>query len=209
MNFTEKPNYRTFDNIRDKSFFAAYLNTAKQNVFIIFRDISEKLGLSFDLNNDDNIMNALLWKKLNDDAEPELSLRIIERINERFPYANYLTKNYAYINRNDRQAQPSDYFKVFELFISQLYDFRNYYTHALHIPVETPVEIVKGMQLLFDAARRTVKKRFELATNEVAHLVRLERIGTGKSAKTVERTGFHYSFADKNNKLSFFHDAAG
>jgi hypothetical protein len=202
MDNNEKPNYRRFDEESDKAYFAAYLNTAKQNVFIVFRDLSEKLGLSFDLNNDDNMMNASLWKKLKDNTEPELSLKIIERINEKFPYANYLTKNYAYFKRKERQARPGDYFEVFKIFIKQLYDFRNYYTHAVHDEVITQNEIIKGMQLLFDAARRIVKKRFELQTSEIDHLVRLERIGKRKSAKTVERPGFHYSFADKNDILT-------
>jgi hypothetical protein len=49
MEKTDKPNYKRFNFESDKPFFAAYLNTAKQNVFIILRDISEGIGLGFDL----------------------------------------------------------------------------------------------------------------------------------------------------------------
>nr|NQU92197.1 hypothetical protein [Bacteroidota bacterium] len=202
MKNNEKPNYCKFDDKSDKAFFAAYLNTAKQNVFIVFRDISERLGLGFDLNDDDNMLDAVLWKKLTANTEPEVSLKIIERIEDKFPYANYLAKNYAYFNRKEREAQPEDYVEVFIIFIQQLYDFRNYYTHAVHDPVETPKEIIPGMQLLFDAARRGVKKRFELSTNDLDHLVRLTRVGKERNAKTVERTNFHYSFADDKGELS-------
>jgi len=202
MNNTEKPNYRKFDDKSDKAFFAAHLNTAKQNVFIVFRDISERLGLGFDLNDDDNMLDAMLWKKLTANTEPELSLKIIERIEKKFPYANYLAKNYAYFKRKERQAQPGDYFEVIRIFIKQLYDFRNYYTHAVHNPVGTPNEIIKGMQLLFDAARRGVKKRLELSTDEMDHLVRLTSVGKGKNAKTIERRDFKYSFSDDKDELT-------
>lgn len=202
MNYSEKPNYRKFDDISDKAFFAAYLNTAKQNVFIVFRDISERLGLGFDLNDDDNMLDAVLWKKLTSNIEPEISSKIIDKIKDKFPYANYLVKNYAWYAREERQAQPGDYFEVFKIFIKQLYDFRNYYTHAEHDSVGTPNEIIKGMQLLFDAARREVKKRFELSTKDMDHLVRLTSVGKGKNLKTVERSDFKYSFSDSKGNLT-------
>ncbi len=202
MNLSIKPNYRKYNDETDKAFFASYLNTAKQNVFITFRDISERLGLGFDLNDDDNMMNAGLWKKLRDNAEPDVSWKIIQKIEEKFPYANYLAKNYAYFKRKERQAKPEDYSKVFAIFIQQLYDFRNSYTHAVHDPVETPKEIIAGMQLLFDAGRRGIKKRFKLGAKDMMHLVRLERTGKGKDAKTIERSDFHYSFVDDKDKLS-------
>ena len=69
MESNVKPNYKRFDSESDKPFFAAYLNTAKQNVFIILRDISENLGLSFDLSND-NMLNAGLWNYLKNNKEP-------------------------------------------------------------------------------------------------------------------------------------------
>lgn len=202
MNNIEKPNYRKFDEESDKAFFAAYLNTAKQNIFIVFRDISERLGLGFDLNDDDNMMNAGLWARLLTNTEPEVSLKIIEKIEKKFPYSNFLAKNYAFFKRKERQAQPSDYVEVFKIFVQHIYKFRNEFTHAVHDAVETPMEIHMGMQLLFDAARRGVKKRFEMSTNDMDHLVRLTSIGRGKDAKTVERRDFKYSFLDKNGKLS-------
>lgn len=198
----EKPNYRKFDEPGDKAFFAAYLNTAKQNLFIVFRDISEKLGLGFDLNDDDNMLSAGLWQKLTSNKEPDVSLRIIERIDEKFPFANYLAKNYAFFKRKERQAQPNDYVEVFKLIVNQLYDFRNFYTHAKHNEVEASRDLIAGMRLLFDASRRKVKERFELTTEEVKHLVRLERDGKGRDAKTQERQGFFYPFLNEKGKLT-------
>jgi hypothetical protein len=94
-----KPNYKKIDNEQDKPFFASYLNTAKQNAFIILQDISENIGLSFDFNNDQNMMNenAGLWTYLKDSGnkEPEITGRIIQKIEQYFPFSNIMALVHA------------------------------------------------------------------------------------------------------------------
>ncbi|NQT78242.1 MAG: hypothetical protein HQ565_11040, partial [Bacteroidetes bacterium] len=195
MKTNEKPNYKKFEREEDKAFYAAYLNTAKQNVFITIRDISESLGLNFNLNNDNNMLNAGLWKKLASNKEPELSQAIIEKIKQKFPFANNLAVSYAYVSRKEISAEPNDFNKVFELLINQLNSYRNYYSHAVHKPVGTHSSLITGMKKLFDASRIKVKKRFNLKTEQVNHLVRL-----GRGSKEMEN--FKYSFLNHNNEIS-------
>ncbi len=189
-----KPNYKRFNSDADKPYFAAYFNTAKQNLFLILRDISESLGIGFDLSNDDNMMNAGLWRYLKTNSEPEVSQQIIKKLEKQFPFADFLAKNYAYKERQEREAIPNDYFEIFAKLINQLYSYRNYYSHYIHDAVEMDYQIIKGMQILFDAARREVKKRFSLKTEDVNHLVRL-----GKGGKEPEH--FFYKF-EINKKVT-------
>lgn len=186
-----KPNYKRFIIESDKPFFAAYLNTAKANLFIILRDISESSGIKFDLSNDDNMLNADLWKYLKTNNEPEITQRVIEKLEFQFPFANYLAKNYAFYRNKERVAEPNDYYKVFEFLIKQLYEYRNYYSHAVHEKVYMSKEILKGLKILYDASWRQVKKRFSLKTTDVNHLVRL-----GKGGKEINN--FYYGFSNEN-----------
>ncbi len=190
-------NYKKFDNEQDKPFFAAYLNTAKQNIFIILRDISESLGLGFDLSNDDNMMDAGIWTYLKNEEnkESEITKCIIEKLAYHFPFTGYFTDNYSFYKRKERQAEPNDYFEVFNFLIKQLYEYRNLYSHAVHDQVFMKKEIILGMCTLFDTARREIKKRFKLKTEEVNHLVRL-----GKNGKIAEK--FHYHFSDKKGEIT-------
>jgi len=195
METNQKPNYKKFTNEQDKPFFSGYLNTAKQNVFIIFRDISERLGLGFDLSNDDNIMNADLWEYLKNNKRPEITQHIIEKLMYHFPFASHLTTNYAYYKRKENQAEPLDYYEIFELLIKQLYEYRNFYTHVVHDPVIMNKVIINGMRILFDAARIEVKDRFNLKTEDVNHLVRL-------GPKGKENKNFYYNFSDDERNVS-------
>jgi len=194
METHQKPNYMRFNLETDKPFYAAYLNTAKQNVYIVIRDISESLRLGFDLNDDSNMLDAQIWKKLAKNDEPDLSMQIIEKLEDRFPFANFLAMNNAYFKRKERIAQPSDYCDIFKLLINQLYEYRNYYTHAVHQPVEMNQSIIKGMQILFDSSRREVKDRFSLKTSDVDHLVRLSSKKENGENIAYEKESFKYRF---------------
>jgi len=189
-----KPNYRRYNVLADKPFFSAYLNTALQNAFICLRDICERTGLPFDVGQDGNLQTLSLWNKLAANTEPELVQQIIGLLHERFPFTKHLAVQEAYINHKGYEPGPAEYREICTTLLQQLYNFRNYYSHAAHPPYQLLPDTVVLMQVLFDAGRIQVKERFNLATKEVNHLVRL-----GKGGK--ELRDFRYTFL-KGNTLT-------
>ncbi len=200
----EKPNYKKFNRQGDNSFYAAYLNTAKQNIFLILRDISDKLGLEFDKTDDDNMLkkNSAIWTMLEENQKPELSKKIIDRLEHQFSFAKQLALNHARekaeredeVEENDRKvvvAGPEDYYEVLQLWISQLLDYRNYYSHAKHKPIEMDVAIIDGMRVLFDTDWKPFKERFGFSDSDVKHLER-------RGEKGREKRNFKYAFMDKH-----------
>ena len=178
---------RSLKKNEDKPFYAAYLNTAKQNVFLIIRDISARLGLKFDVKDDHGILKAELWGHLKNGTDPVLTLQITEMLKKKFPFAQLLAEDRANRRNKGEKPTPGDYFEELNDFIQHLYDYRNFYTHAKHEWVNIPNKTVKRLELLFDSARPAVQEKYLLHPDEVKHLVRLE-------AGRKEATGFHYSF---------------
>jgi hypothetical protein len=182
-------NYRNFKEEKDNPFYATYLNTAKQNVFIVLRDISEKLGLNF-TDNDDKMLKVELWKKLKSNEKPELTQKIIERLEQQFSFLNILAKNNAFdrTQTGGTEAEHEDYHDVLKSWIGQLLNYRNHYTHAVHDKADMDPAIVDGMRILYDADWQELKKRNSLKAEETNHLIRLGKHG--------ERQEFHYAFTD-------------
>ncbi len=192
-------NTKRFMDYDSKPFYAAYLNTAKQNIYLTIRDISEKLGVSFNLNDDSNMLAAPLWSKLTSTDEPELSLQIISKLERHFPFCKYLALKQAFKARRELTAKPSDYETVFKYCINAIYEYRNYYTHAVHNKPLFPFEQIADLQLLFDAARRKVKIRFQLSPDDIKHLVRLQAVGSRGNQQIIERPDFKYGFIENNS----------
>lgn len=194
-----KPNYRHFDNERDKPFYAAYLNTAKQNVFLIFKDISDRLELGFSTKEDRELFAAELWLVLSNNQKPEKVQKIIDSLKNQFGFLEQMALNHARNKSHDHNAteiRPEDYAEVLKKWVEQLFAYRNSYTHAVHDPVTIPAEIIVGMRHLFDAEWQKFKERLHFTENDTAHLLRL-----GKE-KNRERKGFKYGFLDKHAALT-------
>lgn len=189
---TQQPGYRNFKEENDKPFYSAYLNTAKQNVFIVLRDISEKLGLAFDSKNDHKLIDKdklskhgypEMWDRLKLNDKPDVSQRIIDRLEHQFTFASQLAINQARNRANTTEVEPTpeDYYEVFKLWIKQLLNYRNYYTHAVHIPVQMNPAIVDGMRDLYDADWKKFKERKALSLEDSNHLIRLGKMAKGKN----------------------------
>jgi len=191
-----KPNYRSFKEEESKPFYAAYLNTAIHNIYTVFKDISESLGIAFNFKNDYQILGSDLIKKLEENNEPELSQKIIERLDRQFSFLKTLTLHNAK-NRTQADAPLADaidYHQVIKLWVSQLMDYRNFYSHALHVPIQMDPFIVDGMRSLYDADWKEFKERKTLSTEDTAHLIRLGKNG--------ESRNFHYAFLDKQGNIT-------
>jgi len=191
--------------VSTEAVLAAYLNTAKNNLFIIINDVSKSLGLGFHDKND-NILNAALFKHLSNSNSPDVQLQIINKLNRCIPALKDLAIKHANDARNNNEENnnvqevttpgSTDYSEIFKKYIRLVLDYRNFYSHAEHDIVTVEKSIIKGLEMLFDKSRRTVKERFNLPENEVQHLVRL-----GKDKK--EAPGFKYSFwADQGTGIS-------
>lgn len=185
-------NYKNFKEKDDSPFYAAYLNTAKQNIFIVLRDISERLGCEFDKKSDDNMLknSSQIWIKLQQNDKAEDTRKIIESLKRHFTFLEPLALNYVHNRTNgvEKEASPEDYHDALKLWIQQLLDYRNFYTHAVHTPVIINSAITDGMRLLYDADGKDFKKRYSLTEEQVEHLVRLGKNG--------ERKNFHYGFTN-------------
>lgn len=187
-------NYKTLTNPLHKPFFAAHFNMGWQNAFIIVRDISERLNLGFGLANDADIFGAAIWKMLENNKEPELSERIIEKLKSHFPFLENLAVKHARFTSSAQEPQPADYAKVMLILLKQLAGLRNFFTHAVHEPYEIQDHLISWLRLLFDASRIVVKERFKYEPTEVEHLVR-QGVG-GK-----EKKRFFYPFANADNSI--------
>ena len=75
----------------------------------------------------------------------------MDKLDKHFPFANYMVKDLVYQERKERLADPADYVSLFELMIGQLYQYRNFYSHAVHDPVNMNTTIINGMNVLIDA----------------------------------------------------------
>lgn len=186
-----KGEYRQFDNPEDKAFYAAYLNTAKQNIFIILRDLSERLGLEF-RDNDDKMLSAMFWSKLSVNDE-EFSQRIIDHLHHHFRFLKSVTLNYARFRTDNllATALPEDYHFVLKKWINQLIAYRNYYTHVAHDPICMDPQVIYDMRGLYYAEWKEFKKQKNLTDTDVAHLHGLDKKGH-------EKPGFLYAF--RNDK---------
>ena len=181
---------REFNNEQDKAFYAAYLNTATQNVYIIIRDISERLGLGFDLSNEANIMNAQMWKHLCINNQPELTNKIIKRLNESFPFINY------YPRRNSQHLLPAQYEEILGKLIKTLYYYRNYFSHAIHPQVSIDKTVIWDLEKLYDKARQRLSETNKYTAKDLEHLVRLKQKNQeSHSYKT------KYRFKNNNNEI--------
>lgn len=195
-------NYREFRNKRDQHFYAAYLNTAVQNVFIVLKDISDHLQLAFVQDDTQLISNGVeIWSKLQNNDEPDVSQKIIDRLKKQFSFTQPLAENQVGNRTKGRaiQPMPEDYRQVFFDWIRQLVDYRNHYSHAKAKSAELEAHVLDGLRHLYDADWKPFKDHKGFQNNEVEHLIRRGKGG--------ERYGFNYGFEtdEKTSEAGFLY----
>lgn len=179
-------------NIEDNpDYFGAYLNMARNNLFITLGYISESVQKSFKIG-EDELFEAQIIKSLIQNTEPDEVSRIIKDLEKHLPFIKFIVDDYSK-SQKYQTALPEHYAYVLKILINQLNGYRNYFTHAVHPDYETNELIIPWMRLIFDAARIQVKERFNLKPIQVEHLVRCDKNG--------EKIAYNYAFYD-NKKVT-------
>jgi len=178
----------------NKPLLAAYLNMARNNCYMALSHIAELMGKS-SVMNEDAIQECAVIRALAGNIKPDESFRIIDMVDQHFPFIRLLLKS-----RNN--SSPTDYANCLTDFIKQLNELRNFHTHQLHKPYITDAKVVAQLQFLFDASRREVKKRFSLEEQDVKHLVRKSIVIIDNNKVAVEKENYVYAFANKEGQFT-------
>lgn len=183
-----QPNFKKEIN---KPFYAVYLNMAKQNAFVSLRDISEHLGLGFNIKEDSDLHEIELWRRLESGKNPALCLAAISQLEKRFPFASILASLYSKVDKKFNKPEPQNYAEAMKSLLELLLAYRNYFTHAAQEMVAPQKSLIWKLQDLFKKSRDKLKNDFDyLREEDLRHLVRL---GV-KNGKPVERKDFKFGF---------------
>lgn len=202
---------------KDKPYFGAYLNLARNNAFLTLEYIHSKVGLELPLNKEDALHEAPIFDYLTNDKRPDDTAKIIRLLDEKFPWLKAYLRFDEEGNELDEPPKPQQYEDTMKLVLEHLNTYRNFFTHAEHKDYCTKKDLVAVLRNVFDAARREAKKRFSFTKEDVEHLVREEKINdpsgkkgkNGRPIKVVrEKPDFHFPFWQEENitekGLAFF-----
>ncbi len=216
---------RKYMTLDDKYYFAAYINMARHNVYLLLADISTRMGEK--VPNDDAKLIFPILQKLEpktttgkNSVSPDEQLKIIKELHKHFPFLK--TMLYAYKKpmgaATEEEIQkmdyaPGDYYDLFTLFFKVLNDYRNEFTHTISQPnvkilgteefrvsyvFDFPANLLYGLRVTFDTAVRKAKTRFNFTPDDTKHLLR-----QGKGGK--ELVGFKYKFQAEGSKSLTIH----
>lgn len=181
-------------SIQNKKHFAAAINSARHNLFIVIKHISAQLNLKID-DKEENLMHQCeLMKLLDNGGKNDHVQKAIDLLDRNMPFLKPMLvkeqfdemKEAAKSKDNDRKAAAkvftrADYHAVLALVMRTLNAYRNEYTH--HDPIDTWKEILlKEQQTMvqyvysaFDGARRIVKDRFSFTADDMDFITGDER----------------------------------
>lgn len=156
--------------LKDKHFWAAFLNLARHNVYITINHINKLLEIR-EIDNDEKVLDIkALWEKVNGDLNKTERLR--ELMTKHFPFLE--TAIYSK-NKEDKEevkqekqakAQSFDSLKhCLFLFLEKLQEARNYYSHYKYSEsTKEPMlekELLKKMYNIFDDNIQLVIKDYQ------------------------------------------------
>lgn len=156
--------------LKDKHFWAAFLNLARHNVYITINHINKLLEIR-EIDNDEKILDIkALWEKVNGNLNKTERLR--ELMTKHFPFLE--TAIYSK-NKEDKEEVKQEKqataqsFKSLEhclfLFLEKLQEARNYYSHYKYSEsTKEPIlekELLKKMYNIFDDNIQLVIKDYQ------------------------------------------------
>lgn len=156
--------------LKDKHFWAAFLNLARHNVYITINHINKLLEIR-EIDNDEKVLDIkALWQKVNGDLNKTERLR--ELMTKHFPFLE--TAIYSK-NKEDKEEVKQEKqataqsFKSLEhclfLFLKKLQEARNYYSHYKYSEsTKEPMlekELLKKMYNIFDDNIQLVIKDYK------------------------------------------------
>jgi hypothetical protein len=170
----QKPNYKTPE--ADKDYFAAYLNMARHNAFITLSALNKKLKNDEKEESEECLAEMAIIKKLNSSKRIDEVLKIQKWLDKHFPFlksAFALDQYNANKSNENLDKNPSvnkDYFNIITLFLNSLDDFRNYFSHIDHIPVNIDKSLVSYLNAIFISSVFKAISDNKYTDSEVNHL---------------------------------------
>lgn len=183
-------NSKSFEN---KPLFAAYINMARHNLFIVIKHISKALQLKVDAIRENNLHECELIALLGHRRKPELTQRAIKMFDRYMPFIKpMLATDIQNINKtNDKKQRgeqkesnaitPQMYHQGLVLLIKTLNAYRNEYTHFDAVNCWTTDllsqqnRLIQYLKNAFDGGRRVVKERFSMSDDDMNFLTGSER----------------------------------
>ncbi|HEX2935773.1 MAG TPA: type VI-B CRISPR-associated RNA-guided ribonuclease Cas13b [Bacteroidales bacterium] len=197
-----KPNCKTPAN--DKDYFAAYLNMAQHNAFIALTALNRKI-FPDDTSKykEGNLSQVPVVSKLDDTSKPELTLRIQDWMDKRFPFLKpvFASEQY-YVTSKEQKESPDltkDYKKVLTLFFNHLNDLRNYYSHVDHEEVRIENSLFIYLNNILDASVRSAQKNNNYTDAEIQHLVPFTYKRKGKEVEKLDNPAFKYKIRNEKH----------
>lgn len=188
--------------LKDKHFWAAFLNLARHNVYITINHINKLLEIR-EIDNDEKVLDIkTLWQKGNKDLNQKARLR--ELMTKHFPFLEtaIYTKNKEDKKevKQEKQAEAQSLESLKDclfLFLDKLQEARNYYSHYKYSEFSKELEfeerLLEKMYNIFD-------NNIQLVINDYQHN---KDINPDEDFKHLDRKGqFKYSFADNEGNIT-------
>jgi hypothetical protein len=163
---------RTMQKGSDKHFFAAYLNTARHNVFITMCEVQKYMGKT-EITSDDQIISGL--SILDEAKTPDQALKLVIKLEKHFPFIQPMMNRFLQSqNRNEEKGRPQDYYYLLKNIFQTLNKLRNEFSHFEQQDTHVSTDLELTLNAVLDAAARGVKDRFNWEQEVVEDLFRMK-----------------------------------
>lgn len=190
--------------LKDKHFWAAFLNLARHNVYITINHINKLLEIR-EIDNDEKVLDIkALWQKGNKDLNQKARLR--ELMTKHFPFLEtaIYTKNKEDKEevKQEKQAEAQSLESLKDclfLFLEKLQEARNYYSHYKYSEFskepEFKEELLEKMYNIFDA-------NIQLVINDYQHNKDIDPEEDFKHLDTIEDSSYSFTVKDNKEKIT-------
>ena len=188
--------------LKDKHFWAAFLNLARHNVYITINHINKLLEIR-EIDNDEKVLDIkALWQKGNKDLNQKARLR--ELMTKHFPFLEtaIYTKNKEDKKevKQEKQAKAQSFDSLKHclfLFLEKLQEARNYYSHYKYSESTKEPMLEEG---LLEKMYNIFDDNIQLVIKDYQHN---KDINPDEDFKHLDRKGqFKYSFADNEGNIT-------
>ncbi len=162
---------------QNKYIFAAYLNMARQNAYMILKHISTLMGI--ENNTDEQSLSefTIIRQLRTKSVKPEVKSKTKKLLHKHFPFLQAIIDyEMSQANKNNNKdidltvQAPANYADILTRVFKLLNYLRNETTHYAHYSekdlADEQKKIAEYLYHAFDGARRVVKERFEDVTEQ-------------------------------------------